>query len=75
MIVTTKQVVNIEMDNTDFDALLHTLDEASKVRSKLFPLMNQRATILRDSLTEGRGAAVWTEVSIETGGDNVAPND
>lgn len=54
MIVTTKQVVNIQMDNIDFDALLRTLEEASKVRSKLFPLMNQRAALLRESLTEGR---------------------
>ncbi len=54
MRVTTKQVVNIEMDNIDFDALLRTLEEASKVRSKLFPLMNQRAALLRGSLTEGR---------------------
>ena len=55
MRVTTKQVVNIEMGNDDFHLLLYTLEEASKVRSKLYPLMNQRAARLRDSLTEGRG--------------------
>ncbi len=58
MIVTTKQVVDIQMDNTDFDMLLLTLEEASKVRSKLYPLMNQKAELLRDSLTVGRGLFV-----------------
>ena len=71
MIVRTKQVVSIEMDNVDFDLLLHTLEEASKVRSKLYPLMNQRAAQLRDSLTEGR----MLLVPGPGGGDSDASHD
>lgn len=55
MRVKTKRVVTVEMDNSDFAMLLDTLEEASQVRSKLFPLLNQKANTLRDELVEAGG--------------------
>ncbi len=53
MIVNRKRIVVIEMDNVDYNMLLDTLGEASKVRSKLFPSLNEKAALLYGSMTAG----------------------
>ena len=51
MRVTSKRVVALEMDNVDFQMLLDTLGEASKVRSKIYPSLNEKAALLYGSIT------------------------
>ena len=58
MKVTRKRVVLVEMDNVDYEMLLDTLGEASKVRSKLFPSLNEKAALLYGSIT---AAEAWAK--------------
>lgn len=51
MKVTRKRVVQIEMDRVDYEMLVDTLGEASKVRSKLYPSLNDKAASLYGSIT------------------------
>ena len=55
MRVKTKIVVTIEMDLSDYDMLLDTLGEATKVKSRLYPTLNKKAKDLYlDLYTMGR---------------------
>ncbi len=51
MRVTSKRVVQIEMDKVDYEMLMDTLGEASKVRSKIYPSLNEKAALLYGSIT------------------------
>jgi hypothetical protein len=51
MKVTSKRVVLLEMDKVDYEMLMDTLGEASKVRSKLYPSLNEKAALLYGSIT------------------------
>lgn len=51
MRVTTQKVVVIEMAAYDYTMLCDTLHEASKVRTRLFPSLNEKAAMLFGLLT------------------------
>ncbi len=70
MIVTSKRVVQIEMDKVDYEMLLDTLGEASKVRSKLYPSLNEKAALLYGSMTAGDIHSLF-----DVGGDPSAKNE
>jgi hypothetical protein len=61
MRVQSKRTMVLEMDRSDYMMLLDTLSEASKVRSKLFPSLNEKAAMLYGLITaadiEPRGFA------------------
>jgi len=58
MRVKTKRVVTIEMDNSDYSMLLDTLGEASKVRSRVYPSLNEKAAMLYGLMTAGEVSEV-----------------
>ena len=64
MRVRHQRVVVIEMASYDYTMLCDTLHEASKVRTRLFPSLNEKAAMLFGLLT-----------SAETGGDPVGTDE
>ncbi len=61
MKIERKKVVVIEMDGVDYEMLLDTLGEASKVRSKIYPSLNEKAALLYGSLTAGEMPVFFSE--------------
>jgi len=52
IVVKRKRVVVLEMEEFDYTMLLDTLGQAAKVRSKLFPLLNETAKAFVNLLQE-----------------------
>lgn len=53
MRLSRKKVVVLEMDDADYQMLCDTIGQASKVRSKLYPLLNEQAKTLYGLITGG----------------------
>lgn len=55
MKVNRRQLITIEMEVSDFYALRDILDEASNVRSRIYPLLNKRAADILECIRKAEG--------------------